>query len=54
MSKTRVEKWFKGGEVSISSKTRSEDRSRLRRDGTADTRRNADVKLQDYGDDLFV
>lgn len=33
MSKTRVEKWFVGGEVSISSKTRSEERSRLRREG---------------------
>lgn len=39
MSKTRVEKWFVGGEVGISSKTRSEDRSRLRREGQFEEQR---------------
>lgn len=39
MSKTRVEKWFLGGEVGISSKTRSEDISRLRRVGQFEEQR---------------
>lgn len=39
MSKTRVERWFVGGEVGISSKTRSDDRSRLRRDGQFEEQR---------------